>query len=46
MRKKTHYKIKEVALVKSPYIGENINVSPIENMKVISYGKNVGLKFS
>lgn len=46
IRKKTHYKIKEGALVKSPYIGENINVSPIENMKVISYGKNLGLKFS
>lgn len=46
MRKKTHYKLKEGALVKSPYKGENINVSPVENMKVISYGKNLGIKFS
>lgn len=46
MKKKTHYKLKEGALVKSPYKGENINVSPVENMKVISYGKNLGIKFS
>ncbi len=45
-RKKTHYKIAEGALVKSPYIGENIDVSPINSMKVISYGKSLGFKFS
>lgn len=46
LRKKTHYKIKEGALVRSPYKGENINVSPIKDLKVISYGKNLGYKFS
>ncbi len=44
-KKKTHYKVKEGALVKSPYIGENIDVSPIESLRVISYGKNLGYKF-
>lgn len=45
-RKKVHYKVKEGALVKSPYVGENINVSPVEELRVISYGKNLGYKFS
>ncbi|PMQ01618.1 MAG: type III-A CRISPR-associated RAMP protein Csm4 [Dictyoglomus sp. NZ13-RE01] len=45
-KKKTHYKVKEGALVKSPYEGQNIDVSPREDMRVISYGKNLGYKFS
>ncbi|MEN2984803.1 MAG: type III-A CRISPR-associated RAMP protein Csm4 [Dictyoglomaceae bacterium] len=45
LKKKTHYKIKEGALVKSPYIGENIDASPLRDFKVISYGKNLGYKF-
>ncbi|MGC8971617.1 MAG: type III-A CRISPR-associated RAMP protein Csm4 [bacterium] len=45
-RKKTHFKIKEGALVRSPYLGENINVSPREDMRVISYGKSLSFKFS
>lgn len=45
-RKKTHYKIAEGALVRSPYVGENVDVSPISSMKVISYGKSLGFKIS
>ncbi|MCX7795873.1 MAG: type III-A CRISPR-associated RAMP protein Csm4 [bacterium] len=46
LRKRTHYKIREGSLVKSPYLGENINVSPREDMRVISYGRSIGFKFS
>lgn len=46
LRKKTHFKIREGALVKSPYLGENIDVSPRKDMRVISYGKSIGFKFS
>jgi len=46
LRKKTHFKIREGALVKSPYLGENIDVSPRRDMRVISYGKSLGFKFS
>jgi uncharacterized protein (TIGR00296 family) len=45
-RKKTHFKIGEGSLVRTPYIGENIDVSPIKDMRVISYGKSIGWKFS
>jgi len=46
LRKKTHFKIKEGALVKSPYLGESVNVSPRKDMRVISYGRSIGFKFS
>lgn len=46
LRKKSHFKIKEGSLVKSPYLGDNINVSPREDIKVISYGRSLGFKFS
>lgn len=45
-RKKTHFKIREGALVKSPYLGENVDVSPRKDMRVISYGRSLGFKFS
>ncbi len=45
LRKKSHFKIREGSLVKSPYFGENIAISPREDMRVISYGKSLGFKF-
>lgn len=41
VKKRTHFKISEGSLVKLPFEGENIDVSPIEDKKVISYGRSL-----
>jgi CRISPR-associated protein Csm4 len=41
IKRKTHFKILEGSLVRLPFIGENIEVSPVEDKRVISYGKGL-----
>lgn len=40
LKKIKHFKIQEGSIVKMPFMGQNINVSPINDIKVISYGKS------
>lgn len=41
IRKKRHYKLSEGSLVRLPFEGQNIDVSPIREKSVISYGKSL-----
>lgn len=45
MRKNPHYKLVEGSLVRLPFTGENLDVSPILHQPVISYGKALGFAF-
>ncbi|MEN3185041.1 MAG: type III-A CRISPR-associated RAMP protein Csm4 [Atribacterota bacterium] len=45
-QKRTHYKIAEGSLVRFPFVGENMDVSPFAEQPIISYGKALGYAFS
>ncbi len=46
VHKNSHHKIVEGSLVRLPFEGENVDVSPLPGQPVISYGKALGLAFS
>jgi CRISPR-associated protein Csm4 len=41
IKKRTHFKISEGSFVRLPFEGENIDVSPVEDRRVISYGRSL-----
>jgi len=42
VRKRTLYKLVEGSVVRLPFVGENVDVSPFAGQPVISYGKALG----
>jgi len=41
-RKKSHYALKEGSLVKTPFEGTNLEVSPLPEKRAVAYGKALG----
>lgn len=46
IRKRSHYKLLEGSLVRLPFEGENLDVSPHRELPVVSYGRAVYFAFS
>ncbi|NLJ37169.1 MAG: type III-A CRISPR-associated RAMP protein Csm4 [Candidatus Atribacteria bacterium] len=44
-RKKSHYVLREGSLVKLPFLGKNLEVSPLPDKRAIAYGKAMGWPF-
>jgi len=45
IRKKSHYVLGEGSLVKIPFLGKNLEVSPLPDKRAIAYGKAMGWPF-